>query len=140
MMHLSDSEHELNVHSKRRYPHLLDNVVVAYKTEPASGGFFVVKPNLTDYDQLLEIIHWREVHAVTNMTPQNPTGWDPVLGWGHTITPPDYWSTTKSTNDDNHLERATKWTWYVREDFVTLDSMLAGLFELLDFSCKVRRR
>ena len=39
---------------------LQDNVVLAYKGEPASGGFFVLKPNATDYDELVNIIKTTE--------------------------------------------------------------------------------
>ena len=33
-----------------------ENVVLSYKQEPATGGFFVLKPNASDYEELVDIV------------------------------------------------------------------------------------
>lgn len=52
---------------------LRENVVLAYKGEPASGGFFVLKPNASDYVELVEIIKKTESKYLELEYPH----WDP---------------------------------------------------------------
>jgi len=73
---------------------LKENVILAYRSEPSSGGFFLVKPNSTDYDDIQRIIHEKETRS-----------WNQSFGWGHVITPPDYWRDVKNRYNTN-------WTWY----------------------------
>jgi hypothetical protein len=55
--------------------------------EPANGGFAVVKPNATVYQDMQRIIEEQG----------NKLGiielFDPTIGWGHKIEPPDNWET-----------------------------------------------
>ena len=53
---------------------LRENVVIAYKGEPASGGFFVLEPNATDYEQIVDIILKTEKKTLERDYPH----WDPV--------------------------------------------------------------
>eukprot|EP00536_Pseudo-nitzschia_multiseries_P000185 jgi/Psemu1/178078/e_gw1.3.292.1 len=80
---------------------LRDNVVVSYKGEPASGGFFVLKPNASDYQELIEIIRKTEGEYLQMPYPH----WDVLEGWGHVIEQPDYWKDVRG-------RIASNWTWY----------------------------
>ena len=42
---------------------LKENVILAYRSEPSSGGLFLVKPNSTDYDDIQRIIHEKETRS-----------------------------------------------------------------------------
>jgi alpha-N-acetylglucosamine transferase len=53
---------------------LRENVVLAYKGEPASGGFFVLRPNASDYVELVEIIKKTESKYLELEYPH----WDPL--------------------------------------------------------------
>ncbi|MGK3739305.1 MAG: hypothetical protein ACI90V_006152 [Bacillariaceae sp.] len=53
---------------------LKENVVLAYKSEPASGVFFVLKPNASDYTKIVEIITETERKSLELPYPH----WDPV--------------------------------------------------------------
>lgn len=44
---------------------LKENVILSFKTEPANAGFFILKPNATDYNHVQEIIKKHEMHALT---------------------------------------------------------------------------
>ena len=52
---------------------LKENVIVAYQSEPSSGGFFILKPNSTDYDHIERIIHEKETRLLNTPYPH----WDP---------------------------------------------------------------
>ena len=59
---------------------LRENVVLAYKGEPASGGLFILKPNATDYGELVDIIEKTERKYYEQEYPH----WDPVkVSCGH---------------------------------------------------------
>ena len=53
---------------------LRENVVMAYKQEPAGGGFFVLKPNATDYKEIAGHILKTEKKYLQMEYPH----WDPV--------------------------------------------------------------
>ncbi len=42
---------------------LKETVILAYQSEPSSGGMFLVKPNSTDYDDIQRIIHEKETRS-----------------------------------------------------------------------------
>ena len=67
---LSDPLSELSDDSSLR---LKENVIVAYQSEPSSGGFFILKPNSTDYDHIERIIHEKETRLLNTPYPH----WDP---------------------------------------------------------------
>lgn len=52
---------------------LKENVILAYKMEPAAGGFFVLKPNASDYTKIVEIITETERKSLELPYPH----WDP---------------------------------------------------------------
>jgi len=78
-----------------------ENVIVAYKHEPSSGGLFILKPNASDYYQIQRIIQEHEMRSLELPYPH----WDPESGWGHVITKPDYWKNLRGQVRSN-------WTWY----------------------------
>lgn len=79
-------------------PPLQENAILAWTNEPAAGGFFMLKPNHTDYLLNLEIQMKRLLH-------QGET-FDVIKGWGHIIEPPDQW------NSRNYIRHGTKWDFY----------------------------
>ena len=54
---------------------LKENVILAWQGEPSSGGLFILKPNLTDYDHIQRIIHEKETRSLDLPYPH----WDPVF-------------------------------------------------------------
>lgn len=48
---------------------LKENVIVAYQSEPSSGGIFILKPNASDYDHIKRIIHEKEARALNEPYP-----------------------------------------------------------------------
>jgi alpha-N-acetylglucosamine transferase len=74
---------------------LQENVALTFNHEPASGGFFMLKPNKEDYIELVKIIDRREEMGYH---------FNETIGWGHVITPPDYWESFK--------KNGTKWNFY----------------------------
>jgi hypothetical protein len=82
---------------------LQENVILALLKEPASGGFFVLKPNQQDYNKLTNI-----VQHVENKTMHEPfPHWNETVGWGAIIdaSKGDYW--VNSAREKAHL-----WDWY----------------------------
>ena len=59
-------------------PLLQPNVVLAWFTEPAHGGWFLLQPFPGAFQQLQDIIHRRDQEAMTLPYPH----WDPIRGWG----------------------------------------------------------
>jgi hypothetical protein len=77
---------------------LKENVVLASKGEPAAGGFFVLKPNASDYTKIVEIITEMERKSLDLPYPH----WDPVevstraktlYGWYILFQPPSIFLT-----------------------------------------------
>jgi len=80
---------------------LKENVILGYKEEPSAGGIFVLKPSISDFDHLQQIVHEKEIRSFHQPYPH----WDESYGWGHVITPPDYWKILRGWKKQN-------WTWY----------------------------
>jgi hypothetical protein len=82
---------------------LKENVILANKIEPASGGFFVLTPSPNDYQRLQETIMNVENRTMHMKYPH----WDKAVGWGHPIREEknDYWITYKG-------EKGYEWNWY----------------------------
>jgi hypothetical protein len=80
---------------------LKENVVLSWKREAANAGFFMLQPSRSDYLELQDIIHKKELNALALPWPH----WDPVEGWGHQITPPDFWRSIDQIT-------GTNWTWH----------------------------
>eukprot|EP00980_Cylindrotheca_fusiformis_P023208 scaffold10220_cov148-Cylindrotheca_fusiformis.AAC.6 len=104
---------------------LKENVVLSYANQPAHGGFFMLKPNQTDFQRVQGIIRETEEKALRLPKPEY---WDPIEGWGHTIVFPDRWKSSMeswtSTNWSWHGVHADQgllyhWTKYVKQS-VTL--------------------
>jgi lipopolysaccharide biosynthesis glycosyltransferase len=76
---------------------LQENVVLTYHAEPSNGGFFMLKPDKEDFLEITKIIERRESEGYE---------FNETIGWGHVITPPDYWESLKL--DINQ----TSWTFY----------------------------
>jgi lipopolysaccharide biosynthesis glycosyltransferase len=73
---------------------LKDNVIIASGTEPASGGFFMLRPQVGDYEHVLSILKQQKQQNRVMMIQQNNASnaeFDVILGWGHAIQPPDQW-------------------------------------------------
>lgn len=68
---------------------LKPTVVVAGYLQPANGGFVVLEPNTTDFNNLQHII---------NTMPRSFRNFDIVNGFGHKIEPPDLWETNRRSN------------------------------------------
>jgi hypothetical protein len=82
---------------------LKENLVIAWWHEPASGGFFMLKPGIGELDALNDVIHRQQVLA------KNQSSWPPfdvAKGWGHEIKAPDKWKTLMKGE-------GTNWTFQV---------------------------
>lgn len=66
------------------------NLVIAWKTEPSSGGFFILRPGPGQLDELKEIIRLQHERKKGIWPP-----FDEIEGWGHNITAIDPWRTSK---------------------------------------------
>jgi hypothetical protein len=62
-----------------------ENVVLSWSHEPAAGGFFMLKPG--GKDELDSIARANRLYLKS----QPGIRFDPVVGWGHVIQPPDSW-------------------------------------------------
>jgi len=78
---------------------LKENMVIAWRAEPSSGGFFMLHPKEGDYENLEKIIERQQQKA-------SETGilFDLKEGWGHNITSPDRWK--------SNLHKGTDWKWH----------------------------
>ena len=88
---------------------LKENIIISGKTEPSSGGFFMLTPKEGDYEQLQEIVTNQQRTALH-------TGilFDPVMGWGHIITEPDsvLITATSTTAITSNATTTTLWSWH----------------------------
>lgn len=74
LFELSDPAPELSgSQSNHSALQLKENVILAYQSEPSSGGIFILKPNLTDYDHIQRIIYEKETRLSELPYPH----WDP---------------------------------------------------------------
>jgi len=60
---------------------LKENIIFAGKTEPASGGIFVLTPKEDSWDRILEVIHKKEARGAAMPYPH----WNGTIGWGHEL-------------------------------------------------------
>ena len=61
---------------------LQENIVLQNHLEPASGGFFMLKPSLNDFAEIQELIMKRQSEGYH---------FNEMIEWGHAITAPDCW-------------------------------------------------
>ena len=88
--------------SKSVKPIVKENVIIAWGSQAANGGFFMLRPGPQEYQEVNQIIRKIEAKALTMEYPY----WDKVEGWGHNFTYPDYWRCNK-----DWINR-TQWTWH----------------------------
>jgi len=81
-------------------PLLKENLIIGWKGEPASGGFFMFRPDMDDWAVMQQIIRDREEEILTMEYPW----WNATIGWGHQIELPDFWDAPSS--------KGNEWTWY----------------------------
>jgi alpha-N-acetylglucosamine transferase len=83
-------------------PLLKENVILAWRIEPAHGGAFLLAPRKGDFEKLQDIVHRQERQILSGH------GFSKKEGWGHVITPPDAWHSTSGREGLN----ATDWDWH----------------------------
>jgi hypothetical protein len=88
-------------------PLFLENMVIAFRIEPAHGGFFMMTPKEGDFDLLEGEVHRREDEVLAT-----GKAFDNIRGWGHVIEPPDHWR----SEGGHEGPKATIWKWH--GDFV----------------------
>ena len=101
-------------------PKLQESVIMAAQNEACNAGFFMLKPSMKDWDLLQQHIRAKEEKALELPYPW----WDINEGWGHVITPPDYWKPvngSKLTQWHFHASFADQgllyyWTKYVKKN------------------------
>ena len=94
-------------------PVLKENLILAWKGEPASGGFFMFRPDMDDWAVMQQVIRDREEEILTMEYPW----WNATIGWGHQIELPDFWDAPSS--------KGNEWTWYgAFADQVSDDDMM----------------
>lgn len=63
---------------------LKENMILGWRQEPASGGFFMFRPDMDDWAVMQQIIRDREEEVLRMEYPW----WNATIGWGHQITEP----------------------------------------------------
>jgi hypothetical protein len=91
---------------------LKKNFIVTGREEPANGGFFMLSPGEGELEEMQQIIHDREVEAQSLPYPY----FDPVVGWGHKIVPPDKWEVLSNSG--------TNWTFWAGKLCVVFTTIL----------------
>jgi lipopolysaccharide biosynthesis glycosyltransferase len=84
---------------------LCENVVVAGKTEPANGGFFMLAPKADSLDRIMKIIRQKEERGAAMEYPH----FNRTIGWGHIFggeNNKDYWQKIVST------QKMTEWKFH----------------------------
>lgn len=79
---------------------IAENLIIAYKGEPASGGFFMLRPDEKDF---------LEIRAVIDKQHNSYETFDEKIGWGHKFTPEDPWRPYKNVKG---WQNGTLWNWY----------------------------
>jgi hypothetical protein len=78
-----------------------ENVVLAWKREPAQGGFFMFAPGPGKYSDMEQIIRRREEEVLNMSYPY----WDTEIGWGHRFNKEtDFWRSPGG--------RGALWDWH----------------------------
>ncbi len=88
---------DLSVPSKEQpNPPLEENLILAYNREPSSGGFFMMAPQVGDYEKMIDMVDKR-----------NKEGYhfNETTGWGHEMIPPDGWESLAGF-------QGSKWDFY----------------------------
>ena len=88
--------------SPTQKPLLKENVILAWKGNPAAGSYFMLKPGVEELNELNMVIARHEEEARQLPYPY----FDKVRGWGHEIKPPDYW------RGFTGWENRTKWEYH----------------------------
>jgi hypothetical protein len=87
-------------------PLLKENIVIAWNSNCANGGYFMLQPGRGEWEQLEKII---EKHQAKVLELEKIGIWppfDPVEGWGQSMQEPnDYWV-------DYSGRKHYNWTWY----------------------------
>jgi lipopolysaccharide biosynthesis glycosyltransferase len=83
-------------------PLLKENIILAWRIEPAHGGAFILTPRPGDYQMLQDIVQRQERKILAGQK------FSKREGWGHVITPPDAWHSTRGREGPN----ATDWDWH----------------------------
>ena len=112
----------LQIPSSQELPslQLKPNVILSWFNEPSHGGFFILQPSKPNYDAIQSIIDQREAQAI-NLPP--PQYWDPIVGWGHTISKDDpwhglpSWKPPSSSSSYPPIYHATSTNWTFHGDF-----------------------
>ena len=106
----SNDSTQLNVNTKGTptmsrniSPALKGTVILSWQNEASNAGFFMMTPSMDDWNLLQQAIERHEQQVLKMDYPY----WDEDVGWGHTITPPDYWRGMKDPTKKNH-----KWKWF----------------------------
>ncbi|KAG7340332.1 hypothetical protein IV203_023875 [Nitzschia inconspicua] len=74
---------------------------MAEQTEASNAGFFLVTPHKGDWSLLQQVIRQKEEKALTLPWPH----FNEAEGWGHVITPPDYWRPLNGS-------KLHRWKWH----------------------------
>lgn len=82
-------------------PLLKQTLILSWQQEAANAGFFMMTPNLDDWQSLQRAVRRKEERALRLPWPH----WEEDVGWGHRIVPPDYWRGSNGT-------KLTKWNWF----------------------------
>jgi len=80
---------------------LRENIVIAYNSEPAHGGLFMLTPNMEDFFEIKKII---ANHL------EDGSQFDSKIGWGHEIVGKDVWKALPGVQGGQL--RSTKWDFY----------------------------
>jgi hypothetical protein len=100
---------------------------VTYSTimEPANAGYFIITPNATQAEAIMKKLDtYAEPKVLTPI--ENGGSWNETLGWGHIITPPDMWISTKYNGSDwnflfAHMDQGFLYYWakYVEQSLTS---------------------
>jgi hypothetical protein len=76
-----------------------EQVTVAGAKAPAAGSMFLVTPKAGEYEKLMDLVRQHRQRSA------NSSVFDPKIGWGHEIQPPDSWNALIKQN-------ITTWDFY----------------------------
>ena len=88
-----------SVSNAKEHQWVQPNLVYAGAMEPANGGFFMFEPAENALAEVEGIIKKRSENGQKNKNAHK--GWDPAVGWGHTIAAPnDFWESNRKKGHD----------------------------------------